>query len=123
LTRSPEHLPLNPAAIKRFIDTGGRSASVVSGSSSATCATTARFPSQVDAQAFTVGENLATTEGAVVFRNEVLELIQYAPRTDEVHERRCSSRRPQINKFYVFDLSRRKASSATRSTRVSRCSW
>jgi polyhydroxyalkanoate synthase len=106
---APSNLPLNPAAIKRFIDTGGRSA--VSGVRQfvGDLRHNGAFPSQVDAQAFTVGENLATTEGAVVFRNDVLELIQYAPRTDEVHERPLLIAPPQINKFYVFDLSPEKS--------------
>ena len=102
---APSNLPLNPAAIKRFIDTGGRSA--VSGVRQfvGDLRHNGAFPSQVDAQAFTVGENLATTEGAVVFRNDVLELIQYAPRIDEVRARPLLIAPPQINKFYVFDLS------------------
>ena len=63
------------------------------------------MPSQVDMDAFEVGKNLATTEGAVVFRNDVLELIQYRPITESVHERPLLVVPPQINKFYVFDLS------------------
>ncbi|MNF31424.1 Poly-beta-hydroxybutyrate polymerase [compost metagenome] len=67
------------------------------------------MPSQVDMKAFEVGKSLATTEGAVVFRNSVLELIQYRPTTEQVHERPLLVVPPQINKFYVFDLSQEKS--------------
>jgi polyhydroxyalkanoate synthase len=67
------------------------------------------MPSQVDTSAFKVGENLATTHGAVVFRNEVLELIQYYPVTENVSERPLLIVPPQINRFYVFDLSPQKS--------------
>ena len=63
------------------------------------------MPSQVDTGAFEVGKSLGVTEGAVVFRNDVLELIQYRPITEQVHERPLLVVPPQINKFYVFDLS------------------
>src|SRR3989442_7540662 len=67
------------------------------------------MPRQVDTSAFKVGENLATTPGAVVFRNEVLELIHYQPVTETVSERPFLMVPPQINKFYVFDLSPQKS--------------
>ncbi len=95
----------NPAAIKKAIDTGG--ASVLAGLKQmlADLAANQGMPAQVDMQAFRVGENLAQSRGAVVFANEVLELIQYAPATAEVHARPHLIVPPQINKFYVFDLS------------------
>src|SRR5262249_35098129 len=62
------------------------------------------LPAQVDTRTFAVGKNLATTAGAVVLRNEVMELIQYRPITDEVHQRPLLIAPPQINKLYVFDL-------------------
>jgi polyhydroxyalkanoate synthase len=62
------------------------------------------MPAQVDRTAFQVGKNLALSPGAVVFRNRVLELIQYAPATGEVYARPQIIVPPQINKFYIFDL-------------------
>ncbi len=57
-----------------------------------------------DPEAFRVGGNLGTTEGAVVFRNRMFELIQYAPRTEQVHEIPLLIFPPWINKFYILDL-------------------
>jgi polyhydroxyalkanoate synthase len=106
---SPSNLPVNPAAVKRFIDTGGESAVEGVRHFVGDVLHNGAFPSQVDTEKFTVGQNLATTEGSVVFRNDVLELIQYAPRTDRVHARPLVIAPPQINKFYVFDLSPEKS--------------
>lgn len=57
-----------------------------------------------DPDAFRVGENIATTEGAVVYRNRMMELIQYSPRTEQVHETPIVLFPPWINKFYILDL-------------------
>ena len=57
-----------------------------------------------DPDAFTVGQNIGTSEGEVVFRNRMFELIQYAPRTEQVHARPLIIFPPWINKFYILDL-------------------
>jgi len=58
----------------------------------------------IDATAFTLGETIAVTEGSVVFRSEVFELIQYAPQTDKVWSVPLLMVPPVINKFYIMDL-------------------
>jgi polyhydroxyalkanoate synthase len=56
------------------------------------------------ADGFTVGENIATAPGKVVFRNQIMELLQFSPTTDEVHERPLLIFPPWINKYYILDL-------------------
>ena len=95
----------NPAAAKRLIDSSGQS--LLSGLKNYLEDLVKRggLPSQVDMTAFKVGENLANTPGAVVFRNDLIELIQYAPVTPRVRKRPLLMTPPQINKFYAMDLS------------------
>ncbi|MGC2337814.1 MAG: class I poly(R)-hydroxyalkanoic acid synthase, partial [Pseudolabrys sp.] len=57
-----------------------------------------------DLEAFRLGENVATTPGKVIFQNELMQLIQYAPSTVEVKRRPLIIVPPWINKFYVLDL-------------------
>jgi polyhydroxyalkanoate synthase len=99
----------NPVALKKVIDTGG--ASLLNGANNIVMDLLKNhgMPAQVNKTAFEVGKNLGTAKGAVVFRNEVLELIQYAPTTQQVYSRPQLIVPPQINKFYIFDLSEGKS--------------
>lgn len=71
-------LPGNPAALKRAFDTGGLSLARGARNLLADVRTGRLTPRQVDTRPFTLGENLGVTPGAVVFRNEVVEIIEYA---------------------------------------------
>jgi polyhydroxyalkanoate synthase len=97
-------LPLNPAALKRAFDTAG--ASVVKGTMTFLddLVNNNGRPRQVDTSGFEVVRNLAATPGKVVFRNELMELIQYSPQTEQVHARPLLCSPPWINKYYVMDL-------------------
>src|SRR6516164_6281174 len=94
----------NPAALKKLVETGGVSLLHGFGNFLRDVVRNGGLPAQVDTRTFAVGKNLATTPGSVVLRNEIMELIQYQPTTDEVHQRPLLIAPPQINKFYVFDL-------------------
>jgi polyhydroxyalkanoate synthase len=102
---APTNLLLgNPAALKRAFDTGGWS--VLLGARN--CLEDLRHnggrPRQVDASPFRLGENMAATPSKVVFRNELIELLQYLPQTDEVHSVPLLASPPWINKYYIMDL-------------------
>jgi polyhydroxyalkanoate synthase subunit PhaC len=94
----------NPAALKRVFETGG--ASLVRGTRNMVrdIRHNGGMPLQVDRRAFTVGEDLAATQGAVVYRDEVCEVIQYTPTTPMVRARPVVVIPPQINKYYFLDL-------------------
>ena len=64
---------------------------------------------QVDARAFQLGVNMANTPGKVIFRNELIELIQYEPSTPQVYKRPLLIVPPWINKFYILDLNPEKS--------------
>jgi len=95
----------NPAALKQVVDSGGESLWRGFKNFFEDLVQNRGLPSQVKKSAFKVGENLARTPGAVVFRNPLVELIQYAPTTANVRKRPLVITPPQINKYYAMDLS------------------
>ncbi len=97
----------NPAALFRSFETGGKS--LADGLRNFMADVQRGTISMVDERAFEVGKNLATTPGAVVYRNEIMELIQYAPTTETVHEVPILFVPPWINKYYVLDLDAKKS--------------
>lgn len=99
----------NPMAQKRLIDSGGLS--LIKGLKNAYDDITKNqgMVSQVNKKPFTIGENIATSKGAVVYRSEIMELIQYQPSTDEVYAIPQLTIPPQINKMYINDLSPEKS--------------
>src|SRR5207237_905145 len=102
---APSNTPLgNPAAMKKMYETGG--ASLVRGLTHMLedLANNGGLPSQVDMKAFQPGKDLATSPGAVVFRNDVLELIQYEPTTPQVHGRPLLFLPPPALESAVLDL-------------------
>jgi polyhydroxyalkanoate synthase len=94
----------NPAALKKVLETGGASLGHGLVNLVRDAVTNGGMPAQVDKSAFEVGKNLAVSPGAVVFRTDVLELIQYAPANAEAYARPLLIVPPQINKFYLLDL-------------------
>ncbi|MGH8929289.1 MAG: PHA/PHB synthase family protein [Egibacteraceae bacterium] len=94
----------NPDALKKAFETGG--ISVVRGMRNFIddLANNQGRPRQVDTSSFQLGENLAATPGRVVFRNDLMELIQYEPQTDRVGSIPILCSPPWINKYYVMDL-------------------
>src|SRR5215813_9533221 len=92
----------NPEAMRIAAETGGQS--VVQGMNLFFEDLAKGRVSSTDEKAYEVGKDLATTPGAVIFENDVMQLIQYAPTTEQVHERPLVMIPPCINKFYILDL-------------------
>jgi polyhydroxyalkanoate synthase subunit PhaC len=99
-------LMTNPVALREALRTGGKSlvqgianleADLERGKGRLT-------PSQVDERPFKIGENIAVSPGKVVWRGEILEIIQYQPRTEKVFETPILFFPPWINKFYILDM-------------------
>ena len=96
----------NPAALKEAMSSGGES--LVRGMENFAADMTRGGGqlqiSQTDMEQFVVGENVATAPGKVVYQNDILQLLQYAPTTDQVREIPLLLFTPWINKFYITDL-------------------
>lgn len=96
----------NPTALKAMLETGGQS--LLDGLRLANedirRGHGRLLISQTDGTAFKVGENVATAPGKVVYRNDILELIQYEPTTKKAYEIPLLIFPPWINKFYILDL-------------------
>ena len=99
-------LASNPTALKEVMTSGGQSlvkgmenfqADLQRGGGALSIA-------QTDYDMFKIGENVATAPGKVVFRNEIIELLQFSPSTEQVHEIPLLIFPPWINKFYIMDL-------------------
>ena len=97
-------LPTNPAALQKAFDTAG--ASLVKGARNfvGDVRHNGGKPRQVDRSGFEVGVNLACTPAKVVYQNELMELLQYEPQTEQVHATPLLCSPPWINKYYIMDL-------------------
>jgi len=95
-------LATNPEAQQKILDTKGES--LTRGIAQLFADLQKGRVSQTDEAAFEVGKDVATTEGAVVFENDLFQLLQYKPLTKTVHVRPLLIVPPCINKFYILDL-------------------
>ena len=96
----------NPVAIQKFVESDG--ASLQAGLENLKRDYDSNFHhlniSQCDTSAFKIGKNVATTDGQVIFKNELIELIRFNPSQDQVYENPILIFPPWINKYYVLDL-------------------
>jgi len=101
-TAPSNYLALNPEAQRKALDSKGES--IAHGIKQLLHDVQQGHVSQTDETVFEVGRNVATTEGAVVFENELFQLIEYKPLTAKVYERPMLFVPPCINKYYILDL-------------------
>ncbi|WP_448627768.1 PHA/PHB synthase family protein [Geodermatophilus sp. URMC 64] len=94
----------NPAAVKRAIDTGGASVVRSLKNLAEDVRTNGGMPQQTDRSAYQVGRDLGCTKGSVVYRDDVIELIQYRPSTPQVRQRPLVIVPPPIGRYYFLDL-------------------
>lgn len=100
---APTNFPAtNPEAIRKALATDG--ASLALGLANFVDDARKGRISMTDERGFAVGTNLAATPGRVVYRNDLIELVQYAPTTAKVHRRPLVIVPPCINKYYILDL-------------------
>ena len=100
---SPANFPWsNPEALKLAAESGGET--MARGMRHLAADTARGMISMSDEAAFELGRNLAVTPGAVVYQNELMQLIQYRPATATVYERPLVMVPPCINKYYILDL-------------------
>jgi polyhydroxyalkanoate synthase subunit PhaC len=97
-------LVTNPAALQRAFQTGGLSVLKGMRNFVQDLATNKGRPRQVDDSGFRIGRDLAATPGKVVYRSDLMELIQYEPQTATVFETPLVASPPWINKYYIMDL-------------------
>jgi polyhydroxyalkanoate synthase len=95
-------LVTNPEAMQLAVETGGQS--LTDGMRLFFDDLAKGRISTTDETAYEVGRNLATTSGAVIYENDLMQVIQYTPATERVHERPLLIIPPCINKFYILDL-------------------
>jgi polyhydroxyalkanoate synthase len=98
------YLFTNPTAVKEAFDTAGLSLVRGIRNFASDVLSNGAMPSMVERDAFTVGTDLAITPGAVVSRDEVAEVLQYAPTTETVYERPVLIVPPPIGRYYFLDL-------------------
>ena len=96
------YLALNPDAQRKALDTQGES--ITQGMKQLWHDVQQGHVSQTDESVFEVGRNVATSEGSIVFENELFQLIEYKPLTAKVFERPMLFVPPCINKYYILDL-------------------
>jgi len=101
-TAPSNFMALNAEAQQKAIETQGKS--IAQGIQNMLHDIQQGHVSMTDESVFEVGKNVATTEGAVVFENELFQLIEYKPLTDKVFEKPFLLVPPSINKFYILDL-------------------
>ncbi|MEK6593480.1 MAG: class I poly(R)-hydroxyalkanoic acid synthase [Pseudomonadota bacterium] len=100
---SPANFPWsNPEALKLAAETQGES--VARGLQNLAADLDKGLVSMTDERAFEVGRNLAITPGSVIFENDFMQLVQYRPAGETVHERPLLMVPPCINKYYILDL-------------------
>lgn len=104
---SPTNFPFsNPDVLQEIISTGGLN--LIEGIENMLddleSSEHSFFPRTTDKKAFSIGKNLAITDGAVVYQNDLMQLIQYAPSTDNAFKTPMLVVPPWINKYYILDM-------------------